>query len=161
MSSTTADIHPALLVPVPEEHLESGLQVCLDQGKVAFGSRLFEVFRELDAMLDGKPCPVLIYASWPKFHLPVPTVTWRGTYVGSIEVQAGRHPDGMRYRPPTTAKYPDDNAGHWAVFYHVADLKKLPKEERIGIPGLYPFGKSKPYGKATKIEHPVIVRSLD
>lgn len=159
MSDTAAGIHPALLVPVPEEHLESGLDICRKQGKVAFGSRMFEVFQELDAMLDGKPCPVLIYASWPKTPLPVATVTWSGTYVGHVHSRGGQHPDKMKYRPPTTAQYPDDNIGHWAVFYHVSELTKLPKEQRIEIPLLYPFGKPKAYPKTTKIEHPVIVKS--
>ena len=71
----------------------------------------------------------------------------------------GRHPDGMKYRSPTTAKYPGDNVRHWAIFHHVADLTKLPKEQRIETPLLYPFGKAKSYIKTTKIEHPVIIRS--
>jgi hypothetical protein len=35
----------ALLAPVPLEHLIDGVAVCDQQGKVAFGSRAWEIFR--------------------------------------------------------------------------------------------------------------------
>ena len=53
----------ALLAPVPEEHLISGQSCCEENGRVAFGSRDFEVFRNLDDQCAGAPCHVLIYPS--------------------------------------------------------------------------------------------------
>lgn len=38
----------ALLAPVPLHHLQDGYQVARQQGKVAFGSMKWELFRELD-----------------------------------------------------------------------------------------------------------------
>ena len=42
--------------------LHSGANVCREEGKVAFGSRAWEVFRELDQIRKGEPVDVLIYA---------------------------------------------------------------------------------------------------
>ena len=53
----------ALLAPVPEEHLLDGVNVIHVEGRVAFGSRAWEVFRELDALRKGDPVDVYIYAS--------------------------------------------------------------------------------------------------
>ena len=43
----------ALLAPVPLEHLIDGLSVCDQQGKVAFGSRAWEIFREAYKNVSG------------------------------------------------------------------------------------------------------------
>jgi hypothetical protein len=50
----------ALLAPVPLEHLEDGIDICRKQGKVAFGSRAWEIFRELDALRNGRPISAFI-----------------------------------------------------------------------------------------------------
>lgn len=53
----------ALLAPVPLEFLIEGIAVCDRQGKVAFGSRAWEIFRKLDELRNGQPVDVYIYAS--------------------------------------------------------------------------------------------------
>lgn len=69
----------------------------------------------------------------------------------------GAHPDGMKYRPASTGKDPNDNSGHWAVFWEVEDLKRLPKEQRIVLAALTGFGKKRSYGHAFSPEGPLLI----
>lgn len=49
LGSVRARLAPAaLLAPVPHDHLLDGADVCANRGKVAFGSRAWEVIRRLD-----------------------------------------------------------------------------------------------------------------
>lgn len=57
--------HIALLAPVPLEHLLDGETTARTEGKVAFGSRKWDTFRQLDALREGMPVDVYIYASHP------------------------------------------------------------------------------------------------
>lgn len=156
----------AILAPVPEEHLVDGCDVCQEKGKVAFGSRAWEVFREADRERAGQPVEVLLYAS----HLvdggrSRAVVTWRAEYIGHVETKTGAHPAGMQYRPPSTAKYESDNAGHWAVFWEVAELRRVPPDQQVEISSLRGVGKKKYYGKdfvpegPLRIEYPYADRS--
>lgn len=123
-----------LLAPVPEEHLESGLRTCQSQGKVAFGSRAWEVFRKLDHVIkESGRCDALIYASHAKVTTRSPMVTWRATYVGHNNAVNGAHKEGMKYRPQSTASYPPDNRGDWVIFWEVGDLRRLEDLERIPV----------------------------
>ncbi len=147
-----------LLVPVPEEHLRSGLQTLRREGKVAFGSRAFEVFAKLDELRQGEPVEVLIYASDPTTIIKPPyRASWRATYIGFQSARGGAHPDGMIYRPETTTQYPADNAGHWALFWEVVDLAELPEGERVQTGALKGWGKSKLYVKHFRPEGPVLI----
>jgi hypothetical protein len=126
-----------LLAPVPEEHLVSGLEVCLQRGKVAFGTRAWETFFKLRELLKpGVACDALIYASDSASPQNVPTVTWRARYAGYSEAKNGAHLDGMTYRPGSTKSYPSDNKGHWALFWEVTDLRKLEPDGHIRISSL-------------------------
>lgn len=127
-------VHFAILAPVPAEHLWAGLDVIAKEGKVAFGTRKWELFRQLDQMREGSRVAVLIYPS----HLDGEgsaslVVSWFGWYAGSVDSVGGAHPDGMRFRPATTAKYPTDNKGSWAAFWHVEGLRELPPSKRLAI----------------------------
>ena len=122
----------ALLAPVPLEHLENGVDICRREGKVAFGSRAWEVFRELDTLRDGKPLSAYIYASKSDADGP-PTVTWHAKYIGHVESKNGAHPEGMRFRSPSTGNYENDNKGWWAVFWEVASLELLPESKQLLI----------------------------
>jgi hypothetical protein len=54
------------------------------------------------------------------------TSRFRGVLgIHSVEVQDGAHPDGMKYRPPSTGKYVSDNIGHWAVFWELDSLERI------------------------------------
>ena len=124
----------AILAPVPLEHLESGQPVAEEKGFVAFGSRKWELFRDIDKRRDGNPVPVLIYASYEGVLARFTSkVSWVGCYIGSEATDTGRHSLGMKHRPPTTAKYHDDNIGYWAVFWHVEKLSRLATKDCFSI----------------------------
>ncbi len=117
-----------LLAPVPLAHLTDGEQVCRDEGRVAFGTRVWEAFRELET-----GAPVLIYASHATEVNLGPVVSWQARYAGWVSATiSGGHPEGDRYRPPSTSGG-EDNAGHWLGFWEVNDLVQLPTERRIPI----------------------------
>jgi hypothetical protein len=127
----------AILAPVPMEHLQSGAEIAHDTGFVAFGSRKWELFRKVDELRGDAPVPVLIYPSHE--DLPVKTsliVCWAGWYIGCEESGNGKHSQGMIHRPPTTGQYSADNQGHWAVFWHVHDLRELAPSQRLPISAL-------------------------
>lgn len=124
----------AILAPVPLEHLQSGAGIAHETGFVAFGSRKWELFRQVDELRGGAPVPVLIYPSHEDVAAKVSfIVSWTGWYIGCEESGNGRHSKGMTHRPPTTGQYGLDNQGHWAVFWHVRDLRELPPEQQLPI----------------------------
>lgn len=94
----------ALLAPVPIEHLEAGIDICSGEAKVAFGSRAWEVFHELDRLRNGKPVSAYIHASMSDAG-GSPIVTWHAKYIGHVESKNGAHTEGMRFRPPSTGNY--------------------------------------------------------
>jgi len=146
----------ALLAPIPIGHLDSGLAVCAAEGKVAFGSRSWEVFRELDAARKGMPVDVYIYASWSGPQ-EVRAATWRAVYVGHVECIVGAHPAGMRFRPPSTGQNESDNAGHWAVFWEVRDLRRVDETEFIPTGQFTGHGKRRAYRDNFAPEGPLLV----
>lgn len=150
--------HLALLAPVPIEHLEDAVQVCETTGRVAFGSRAWEVFRELDESRNGLPVPVYIYAS-DEQGAPYPEITWIGRYVGQVEGKNGTHPEGMKHRPPSTGKYPTDNKGHWAIFWELDQLQRLKPEERMQMNSFIGYKSGKAYKKHFIPEGPLLVTS--
>ncbi len=126
----------AILAPVPLEHLESGRVIADETGFVAYGSRKLEFFLDIEERRDGNPVTVLIYASHDPsydYAVSVPRVSWFGRYIGHEKARNGEHPLGMQHRPSTTARYPDDNSGHWRVFWHVERLSQLAPGNRFHI----------------------------
>ena len=148
----------ALLAPVPFEHLASALDTCSDMGKVAFGSRAWEVFRDLNRHADGLNPPVLIYASHDAAPFP-PKATWTASYVGHVEGRGGRHPAKLDYRPASTEKYESDNAGHWAIFWEVRDLRHLGPEAAVNIGGLVGLHSGKPFDVGFRPLGPVLIEN--
>lgn len=146
-----------LLAPVPVEHLRSGLAVLEHEPYLALGSRAWEPFAALDRERADRPVRVWLYASWNDDQ-PVPlSATWSALYVGHVESKGGAHPEGMQYRPPTTAAYPDDNEGWWAVFWHVTGLRELSAAERVPIATMTPWKGRKPYGHPFEPEGPILI----
>ena len=145
----------ALLAPVPKEHLVDGKQTALTMGKVAFGSRAYDVFLKLEQEREGKPVDVYIYeSSEGDFR-----VAWHARYLGYVGAVNGAHPDGMTYRPASTAKYPGDNeGGDWLLFWEVESLKEIPEEQRVHVGTFIPFGKKKPYGNSFAPHGPLLIR---
>jgi hypothetical protein len=146
----------ALLAPVPLEHLIDGAQVCAHEGKVAFGSRAFETFVELDVARNSKPVDVCIYASHAHEDGPI-RATWAAKYIGYVKALNGAHPDGAKYRPPSTFKYPSDNEGHWAIFWEVTDLRRLPDDEAIPVREMRGWKHKTKYKRFFVPEGPVII----
>lgn len=144
----------ALLAPVPQVYLPEGQLLCQSQGKAAFGSRAWEVFRELDVLRHGLPVDVYIYASHSDSNLEA---SWRAVYIGHVEGLDGAHPDGMRFRPPSTSKHPNDNHGWWAVFWELTDMHEIPKPQRIRIVDFTGYGKRHSYKRAFIPEGPLLV----
>ena len=139
----------ALLAPVPEGLLEEGAQVCQARGKVAFGSRAWELFRQLDCERDGSPVDVYIYASHSEH--PSKSVTWGGRYVGHVEGVDGKHPEGRRYRSRLAL---EDGTGWWAVFWEVEDLHRI---EPIAVSRLTSYREGKPYASSFVPEGPILI----
>jgi hypothetical protein len=118
------------------------------------------VFGELDRERADRPVRVWIYASWHNDQ-PVPlSATWTALYVGQVESRGGAHPDGMRFRPPTTAPYASDNEGWWAVFWHVSGLRELAVAERREIARMTPWKGGKPYGHPFEPEGPILISPI-
>lgn len=155
---TSDQTEAALLAPVPYEHLASGLDICRTEGKVAFGSRAFEVFRDLERLTQGGSPPVLIYASSDDAKFPT-RATWLGVFAGAVETNNGRHPDGMTFRPPTTVQYTGDNLGHWAVFWEVSALRQVGYKEGVSIGNLHGYRSKKQYMKNYRPEGPMIIEN--
>jgi hypothetical protein len=148
--------HVALLAPVPWEHLIDGKKKADIEGRVAYGSRVWELFEELDTLREGMPVDVYIYASGAGGHHDF-EVSWHARYMGHVRSEMGAHPDGMRYRPDSTAKYPNDNSGYWAIFWEVEDLQELPKPQHMSLAQFTGFGKKKAYGHAFPPEGPLLI----
>ena len=124
----------AILAPVPLEHLDAGQDILAKESYVAFGSRKFELFRAIDERRNGEDVSVLIYPSHEDNQVGSSfKVSWLGWYVGKKETHNGRHPLGMKHRPPTTRQNPADNTGYWAVFWHVSRLVQLAKSKCFPI----------------------------
>ncbi|MDR2310448.1 MAG: hypothetical protein LBE54_05590 [Brucellaceae bacterium] len=145
-----------LLAPVPEVHLQSGLLTCRENGKVAFASNDFQLFRKLDALSGDAEVDVYIYPSG--CDLPgLPKVRWSGRYIGHVDSIFGRHPGGLKYRPASTLQSQSDNSGYWALFWEVADLRLMNKEEILPMSSFIGYEAKKPY-VSTFIPHgPLIV----
>jgi hypothetical protein len=146
----------ALLAPVPEEYLIEAVDVIAANGRVAFGSRSWEVFRRLDALRKSAPVDVLLYASHARSH-PGSRATWRGVYVGHVDGNNGAHPEGMRFRPPSTSRYREDNKEHWAVFLELSHVQPLPESAHVRTSDLRGLEKSKYFADGFVPEGPMLI----
>lgn len=146
----------ALLAPVPLEQLIDGMAVCDRQGKVAFGSRAEEIFRQLDRLRHGQPVEVYIYASCAPGRSSC-KVSWRGIYLGYVEGRHGAHPQGMQFRPPSTARYEDDNDGLWPVFWEATQLWELAAQEHIPMCRFYGWDNRRFFDNNFIPEGPILV----
>ncbi len=120
----------AIVAPVSEPQLISGVETCDLEGKVAFGSDAWELFREADEIRKGEEVEVFIYPSHPDSEKPlIMSVVWQGIYLGHLPSRRGRYPGEKRFRP---ASAPLDKST-WAVFWEVQNLRELPASEQIPI----------------------------
>lgn len=112
----------ALLTPVPEEHLISGLTVCTELGFVTYGTDAGLSLAEFSYRVgkDSKG-DILFYASGSAVS-GFPKATYRGRFVryeGALATGKANL-SCATYRPPTTS-----NDGAWQGFYVVSNLRKL------------------------------------
>ncbi|MCA1990856.1 MAG: hypothetical protein LDL41_02245 [Coleofasciculus sp. S288] len=140
----------AILAAVPEEHLLSWQQDG-QETKVAFGSMDFELFRQADALRGNKAVEVFIYASLAENRPLKSEVSWHGLYVSHVQSRSGRYPQGMKYRPPSTAS----DKPTWAIFWEVEDLKPL--SSPIAIASLRGLGKKSNYQSRFTPEGPLLI----
>ena len=119
MIELTADV--ALLTPVPEIHLLSGVAVCAATGFAAFGTDSGMVLSEIRSLVDDEhPADILFYPSESSRSGP-PAATHRGRFAGYDGSISGKAKAAWAdYRPPTTA-----NDGTWQSFYLVSELRAL------------------------------------
>jgi hypothetical protein len=134
----------ALLAPVPLAHLTDGAVVANEKGKVAFGSRAWEVFRRLDGLRDGLPVDVWIYASHAHVGGP-PKATWRARYIGHVDAVGGAHPQGAKFRPPR------------AIFWEVEYLRELEPGEAMPVADFQGLDRKSRYAKLFVPEGPLLV----
>lgn len=103
-------------------------------GFVAFGTRKWELLRQLNNMQGDGRVAVLIYPSHEEVEAKDSfIVSWFGWYAGSEETSTGAHSKRMTHRPSTTGDYAQDNHGHWAAFWHVSNLRELPPAKCLSI----------------------------
>jgi hypothetical protein len=119
MEEPKADV--ALLAPVPEEHLLSGLEQCRAEGFVAFGTDAGMVLSELKQLVDREhPADILFYASRMS-NSGFPKATFRGRFVDYEGAVGGKaKPSWAKYRPVSTGK--DTN---WSSFYLMREIHLL------------------------------------
>lgn len=148
----------ALLAPVPKEHLDEGKKTAFAKGKVAFGSRAYNVFVKLDEERGDKPVDVYIYESYGEGRYDF-RISWHAIYRKYEAAINGAHPDKMTYRPLSTAKYPGDNeGGDWLLFWEVDSLEEIPEKDRAHVGTFVPYGKKKPYGNSFVPREPMLIK---
>jgi hypothetical protein len=148
----------ALLAPVPQEHLESGLKTLEEFGEVAFGSRAWEFFRELDAKRDGKPVDAYIYASHSdKFGAP--KVRWLGRYIGFVLAEDAARLDQLKYRPSSTLEAAGDKVGHWALYWKLDQLELIDSDKAIEMNRFIGMNSKKAYVKSFMPEGPLMIEA--
>jgi len=138
----------ALLCPVPDEHLESGVQVAAETGYVCYGSNAWQVFKELDDMRGGEDVPVLFYPSYedddPKSSFKVTYIGW---YIGHVTTDNDKRADDKAgHRPVTVDQYRSDydSPHHWGVFWRVKELSKLTISNQVSIGTLQSYKTGRP-----------------
>jgi hypothetical protein len=148
----------ALLAPVPSMHLKSGVETCMQQGKVAFGSMKTDVFQKLEVEF-GFDIPVYIYASThhgpPYDYAASGKVSLRGLLCNVEPANAqGQHPNPV-YRPPSTF---EGTPEIWWCFWEVCDLSALPEKDRIPLTKFTALGRTKPLPFGFVPPGPMIVK---
>lgn len=159
MEKTTTNAF-AILAPVPEQHLTTGLdaiaaQLDADPPKVppvvAYGSGAFEVFDKADELRKGLLVNMFFYASHPESPTFKPFATWQATYIKQLHSRRGRYPGKKFHRPPST----ETDSPTWAIFWLVQDLEKLGKP--IPVEDFSGLGKRISYPSRFIPEGPMLV----
>ncbi len=144
----------AILAPVPEVHLISGMETCDREGKVVFGSEAWELFRQVDTLRRGEAVEVFIYPCHADSEKPMRLeACWHGFYVGHVPSRRGRYPGDKRFRPQSA----ETDKPTWAVFWEIEDLEELPEIDYIPIASLRGFDKKSDYALRTAPHGPLLI----
>lgn len=151
MEKLNADV--ALLAPVPEVHLLSGLETCKATGLVAFGSDAGMVLSDFAFQVGADSiADVLIYASESLTGGP-PTATYRARWVKYEGSKGGFAPPSIaKHRPSTTT-----SDGAFLSFWVVSDLCRLDAHEAIETKKLRGRGNRTPFVANYVPKGPVII----
>ena len=119
MNEPLADV--ALLAPVHEQHLISGLETSDATGFVAFGTNAALTFLEFRSLVDeAHQADILFYASHSQKGGP-PCAAYRGRFAGYDGADMGKAKIAwLKHRPPST----DSDTG-WSGFYLVRNLQRI------------------------------------
>lgn len=138
----------AILAPLPESHLVSGVDTLIAQQDlaqenptIAYGSMAFETFSKVDALRQGKPVAVFLYASHLAENPLNPEITWQGWYVSHSHSRRGRFAGEARRRPEATKA----DTERWAVYWEMNELG--PMKKSLAMDSIHELGKKKPLGK--------------
>lgn len=150
----------ALLAPVPEAHLQSGLEsIALQFDRdiippfIVYGSMAFEVFAEVERIRKDKAVEVLIYATDSSGDRPLnPEVTWKGIYIGCEQASGGgRYRGAAIHRPAATAS----ERNKWGIFWKLTQLESFKSGLPIGK--LTAFGTKKPCAPRFMPDAPLLI----
>jgi len=146
---------------VPSIHLKSAVETCVEQGKVAFGSRA-DVFESVERDF-GFGIPAYIYASThhgpPLDYAANGKASLRGI-LDNVERadDQGKHPNPI-YRPPSTFEPEKKGLEVWWWFWEVSDLVVLSPEDCIPLAKFTALGKTKPLPSGFVPQGPMLVKS--
>lgn len=124
----------AILAPVPEQHLISGMEALnqqLDDGheaRLAFGSNAFMLFRKADELREQCLVDIYIYASHAEDRKLNPEATWKATYIEKLTSRSGRYPGKKIHRPRSTNTDKDT----WGIFWVITELENLVEPIPLG-----------------------------
>lgn len=122
----------AILAPVPEQHLITGLDAIAQQLDVdlpevppvlAYGSNAFEVFGKADQMRGEQYVDIFFFVSHAENQTFRPEVTWKAIYCKKVHSRRGRYPGKAFHRLSSTRNVKPV----WAIFWLVQDLGYVEK----------------------------------
>lgn len=147
----------ALLAPVPLVHLMYGKETCDAHGRVAFGTRAWEVFQKLDVIRGNAPVNVYIYASHDRNSDRL-EVSWLGRYMHFQSTSNGKHPNAT-LRPSSTHEEDKvfDIKTSWVGFWELDQLESLPNHEHIATGSFVGYESGKLYKRNFVPEGPTLV----
>ncbi|MFN7994870.1 MAG: hypothetical protein U0Q18_14790 [Bryobacteraceae bacterium] len=141
--------HIALLAPVPRCHLESALEAETPEMRLAFGTKAWELFNELDQKRAGLPVDVYIYESHSEGSFES-RATWHARYVHLETDRQNANP----YRPKSTVSDTFEGEVYWIV----EGLRRMQPNEYIPVADFTALGDPKAYGKSFPPRRPLLVK---
>lgn len=136
----------ALLAPVPADYLLEGVKVSRESGYVSYGSKKWQLFREINERRAGEKVPALLYASHENVEMRTDfEVSYIAWYIGSTENKKEmRNDESNGHRPESALSDYNDKAIKWATFWRVENVQKLPQNLLIRVTEIQTLHNGKP-----------------